>query len=62
MFIVTQVPHVSVQCILTRDVTEVLIPQGEPEVVIHHGGQGAPGIQGVRGGDEASLFNLPGLC
>lgn len=43
------------------DITEVLIPQGEPEVVIYHGGQGALGIQGVRGRDEASLFNLPGL-
>lgn len=40
----------------------IVFPQGEPAVVVHHGGEGAAGIQGVRGGDEASVLNLPGLC
>lgn len=42
--------------------TELLIPQGEPATVLYHGGAGAAGIQGFRGGDEASLLNLSGLC
>lgn len=37
-------------------------PQGEPATVVHHGGEGAAGVQGVRGGDEASVLNLSGLC
>lgn len=43
-------------------VSLVVFPQGEPEVVLHHGGEGAAGLQGVRGGDDASVLNLPGLC
>lgn len=39
-----------------------MFSQGEPAVVLHHGGEGAVGIQGVRGGDEASVLDLPGLC
>lgn len=42
--------------------TELLTPQGEPASVVHHGGEGAAGVQGFRGGDEASLLNLSGLC
>lgn len=39
-----------------------VVPQGEPEAVIHHGGQGAAGIQGVGGGNEAPVLHLSGLC
>lgn len=40
----------------------LFFPQGKPAVVLHHGGESAAGLQGVRGGDEASVLNLPGLC
>lgn len=42
--------------------TELRTPQGEPASVLYHGGEGAAGIQGFGGGDEASLLNLSGLC
>lgn len=48
--------------LLNEYYSSVIFLQGEPKAVLHHGCQGAAGLQGDRGGNEAFVLNLPGLC